>query len=352
VSVTDLPGGERLDALLKKVTGRPDDINDIAAAWRSESGHVNEFAGALGSAVEMVDDAWMGRSADQFDTYMRKYGHAAEDLDLALANAADSLDAAATALRDAHSAVSAICANLPADAKAGDVDKACVAAKTHVDKADAAVTKAKKDIKDFLQQRSLTFQEIPDVSTQQFTPEPGRTFDWKPDPDYQTSPTYLAGHQGGSGGAPGAGAPGSGGPSTAGYGPSGPPPAGGGPAPTGKVKEWIDQAIELLKAHGVPVAKMNADDIWMIIKHESGGNPDAINNWDSNATAGHPSKGLMQTIDGTFNSYSLGLPGHTSIYDPVANIIAGVRYSISRYGSVSNVPGVVAAKQGGAYVGY
>ena len=46
---------------------------------------------------------------------------------------------------------------------------------------------------------------------------------------------------------------------------------------------------------------MNPNDIWMIIQHESGGNPNAINNWDSNAAAGMPSKGLMQTIDPTFN---------------------------------------------------
>lgn len=341
---------KQLAELLKQVTGEPDKINDIAAAWRSDSGGINEFAGALGSAVEVVKDAWTGRSADQFDTYIRKYGHAAEGLDLALANAADSLDAAATALRDAHSAVNAICTNLAADAGDDEVEKAYNDAKPHVQTAGEAVTKAVKDIKGFLGDRGQTFAGIPDVSKQEFTPQPGRTFDWKPDPEYQSSPTYLQSHQGGSGGGSGPGGPG--GPSTPGYGPSGPPPPGGGPAPTGQVKKWIDQAIDLMKANGVPESKMNADDIWMIIQHESGGNPDAINNWDSNAKAGHPSKGLMQTIDGTFNSYTLGLPGHTSIYDPVANIIAGARYAISRYGSVSNVPGVVAVKQGGSWVGY
>jgi SLT domain proteins len=95
---------------------------------------------------------------------------------------------------------------------------------------------------------------------------------------------------------------------------------------------------------------MNTADIWMIIKYESGGNPNAINRWDSNAAAGHPSKGLMQTIDPTFSRWAL--PGHTDIWNPVDNIIAGVRYAIGRYGSVSAVPGVVGMKDGTGYRGY
>ena len=71
---------------------------------------------------------------------------------------------------------------------------------------------------------------------------------------------------------------------------------------------------------------------------------------NSNADAGHPSKGLMQTIDSTFNSYKL--PGHDNIYNPVDNIVAGVRYALSRYGSIGNVPGIVAVHSGRAYVGY
>jgi len=46
------------------------------------------------------------------------------------------------------------------------------------------------------------------------------------------------------------------------------------------------------------------------------------------------------------------LPGHGDIWNPVDNIIAGVRYSISRYGSVSNVPGVAGMRGGSGYVGY
>lgn len=123
-----------------------------------------------------------------------------------------------------------------------------------------------------------------------------------------------------------------------------------GPVPQGQVGDWIKQAMQVLQQNGVPVDKMNPQDIAMIIQHESGGNPTVQNNWDSNAAAGHPSIGLMQTIQPTFDSYKL--PGHDNIRDPVDNIIAGVRYAIARYGSISNVPGVKAVHSGGSYVGY
>jgi hypothetical protein len=118
----------------------------------------------------------------------------------------------------------------------------------------------------------------------------------------------------------------------------------------GNVGQWIAQAQTALAAAGVPASKMSASDIAIIIQHESSGNPNAVNNWDSNAKAGHPSEGLMQTIGPTFNSYAL--PGHGQILNPVDNIIAGVRYAIARYGSVANVPGVIDVKAGRAYVGY
>lgn len=118
----------------------------------------------------------------------------------------------------------------------------------------------------------------------------------------------------------------------------------------GTVSQWIQQAMQILEASGVPASKINANDIATIIEHESGGNPNAINNWDSNAAAGHPSQGLMQTIPSTFDAYKL--PGHDNILNPVDNIVAGVRYAISRYGSTSAVPGIVSLSQGGPYVGY
>jgi hypothetical protein len=108
----------------------------------------------------------------------------------------------------------------------------------------------------------------------------------------------------------------------------------------GQVGQWIGQAQSVLHKNGVPFSKMNAKDIALIISHESAGNPKAVNNWDSNAAAGTPS----------FDAYKL--KGHGHILNPVDNIIAGVRYAIDRYGSISDVPGVVAVKSGGSYVGY
>jgi hypothetical protein len=113
---------------------------------------------------------------------------------------------------------------------------------------------------------------------------------------------------------------------------------------------WITESIEILKDNGYPTDKMSPSDIRAIIHHESAGDPRAINNWDSNAAKGTPSKGLMQTIDPTFQTWSL--PGHRDIWNPVDNIVAAVRYSVGTYGSISNVPGVAGLKSGAGYRGY
>lgn len=69
------------------------------------------------------------------------------------------------------------------------------------------------------------------------------------------------------------------------------------------------------------------------MQQESGGNIRAINNWDSNAAAGIPSKGLMQVIDPTFQQYrDKDLPD--DIYDPLANIVASINYTKARYGNL------------------
>ncbi len=116
------------------------------------------------------------------------------------------------------------------------------------------------------------------------------------------------------------------------------------------MKGWIAQAqAELVKA-GIPMSKMNAAQLGALIASESSNDPRAVNHWDSNAKAGHPSMGLMQTIRPTFEQYKL--PGHDDITNPVDNIIAGVRYAVDRYGSISNVPGVRQLAAGNAYVGY
>jgi SLT domain-containing protein/cell wall-associated NlpC family hydrolase len=119
-----------------------------------------------------------------------------------------------------------------------------------------------------------------------------------------------------------------------------------GSMPTGNLKGWIKSALGILHQD----TASNEKYVNTMAMHESGGNPHAQNNWDSNAKAGHPSKGILQTIDSTFNAYSLA--GHKNIWNPVDNIIAGVRYADSRYGSLAKVPGIKSMANGGSYKGY
>lgn len=84
-----------------------------------------------------------------------------------------------------------------------------------------------------------------------------------------------------------------------GYGTSGPPLTG--PRPPGNVAQWTQQAFDILRANGVPASELDAGAVGIIIAHESSGNPDAINKADSNWVKGIPSKGLMQSIDPTFD---------------------------------------------------
>lgn len=99
------------------------------------------------------------------------------------------------------------------------------------------------------------------------------------------------------------------------------------------VEQWralAKKALELTNQY----SEANLNALLMQMQHESGGNPNAINLWDSNAKAGIPSKGLMQVIDPTFRSNAL--PGYnTNIYDPLSNMIAAIRYTVGRYGSLN-----------------
>lgn len=129
-------------------------------------------------------------------------------------------------------------------------------------------------------------------------------------------------------------------------------PSGGGSAGPGQavnvpgnVASWIMAAIGLT---GVPSNWLNA--LETIAMHESGGNPNAVNNWDINAQEGHPSEGLMQTIGSTFAAHMMA--GHTNILNPIDNAAAAINYIKAVYGSVFNVPGIKSMAAGGAYQGY
>lgn len=99
------------------------------------------------------------------------------------------------------------------------------------------------------------------------------------------------------------------------------------------VSQWRSTVIRALKMLG-QYTESNVQRTLFQMQTESGGNPRAINNWDSNAKKGTPSKGLMQVIDPTFRAYALS-PYNRNIYDPLSNILASMRYAISRYGSLA-----------------
>ena len=111
------------------------------------------------------------------------------------------------------------------------------------------------------------------------------------------------------------------------------------------VERWRNVAIKALKMTGqYSTANLNA--LLNQMRTESNGNPKAINLWDSNAMKGTPSKGLMQVIDPTFKAYAM--PGFNSnIYDPLSNILASIRYALSRYGSLSAAYRGVGYENGG-----
>ncbi|MGW3654979.1 transglycosylase SLT domain-containing protein [Streptomyces sp. NPDC005151] len=101
----------------------------------------------------------------------------------------------------------------------------------------------------------------------------------------------------------------------------------------GNVDTWIKESLKVMHAKGIPGTY---EGIHRNLMRESAGNPHAINNWDSNATKGIPSKGLLQVIDPTFNTYHVNGTSK-NIYDPVANITAAANYAAHRYGSIDHV---------------
>ena len=102
--------------------------------------------------------------------------------------------------------------------------------------------------------------------------------------------------------------------------------------PSAGVEQWRGLAKQaLLLTNQFSESNLNA--LLTQMMHESGGNPNAINNWDINAIRGIPSKGLMQVIDPTFRANAMA-GFNTNIYDPLSNMIAAINYTVRRYGSL------------------
>ena len=99
----------------------------------------------------------------------------------------------------------------------------------------------------------------------------------------------------------------------------------------GSVERWRSYVERALKANGIEPTPFRVSKILQTIKRESNGDPNAINNWDSNAMAGHPSIGLMQTIGPTFEAYKHA--GHNNIRNGYDNLLAAINYIKHRYGT-------------------
>lgn len=111
------------------------------------------------------------------------------------------------------------------------------------------------------------------------------------------------------------------------------------------VERWRPLATQALAAFGYGPEWVDPM-LWQMTT-ESGGNPNALNDWDRNFPLYGGSKGLLQTIDPTFRSALTGTPYASLIprgpYDPWANLLAAVSYVKRQYGG----PGVWNKSVGG-----
>ena len=77
------------------------------------------------------------------------------------------------------------------------------------------------------------------------------------------------------------------------------------------VARWRSVIERAARVMHVSLSKADLAHILNVTAHESGGNPKAVNGWDSNAKAGIPSKGVIQFIQPTFDHYAV--KGHHNI---------------------------------------
>lgn len=115
--------------------------------------------------------------------------------------------------------------------------------------------------------------------------------------------------------------------------------AGGGPGGNanyrggGGVERWRATALRALRMTNSPASWIGS--LLRRMNQESGGNPNAINLWDSNAMRGDPSGGLMQNIRSAYASRVAGFPSlrGTNMFHPLGSIVASIVYTKGRYGS-------------------
>ncbi|MDQ3405010.1 MAG: hypothetical protein M3548_16745 [Actinomycetota bacterium] len=104
-----------------------------------------------------------------------------------------------------------------------------------------------------------------------------------------------------------------------------PPPSPGAPASRVDRARWIGDAVEILIKHGVEPGRIDADQIARIVDRNSEGNPHAVSPDGS-------LKGLTQISDPVFRQHQL--PGRGDIWAPVDNVLAGVMYFLTQWGTL------------------
>ena len=110
------------------------------------------------------------------------------------------------------------------------------------------------------------------------------------------------------------------------------------------VQRWKPDVIKALKKNGFEASASQVSAWMKVIARESNGDPTVVNNWDSNALAGHPSKGLVQTIQPTFDAYKF--PGHNNILNGYDDLLAGIHYMKAKYGSGASAFARVSGPEG------
>ncbi|MEV4528321.1 NlpC/P60 family protein [Streptosporangium sp. NPDC049304] len=222
-AVAALPGGQALAALVKRTDGDPAAIRAIATRWRRAAGSSAEPFTLLKKAVDQVDTAWKGASADAFVAYMRRYNSAGASLRDTMGDCATSLEAAADAVETARTNAERVCDDLltrvaeyrrrnphatPEQLKPGigeEVGRAVFLVRGHVDSAETALSTARREIDKHLGDATV-FSAIPAAGEQNFVPGPGRLTPWVPVAEGDESrTTTLAGTEPGSQGGGGGG---------------------------------------------------------------------------------------------------------------------------------------------------